>query len=142
MFENCFHKDKTSSIQKVIKVNCVIIPQHKMPQPPSAKSLTMDVLRLQGRQTSSLTRSIRHHQQRSHWDCGVSCVLMCVNDEVRESILRDVSAICREEDFGQSTWTIDLCYLIRHRSPHTTFHYTTITLGVDPGYAAQVSLKY
>ena len=109
-----------------------------MPIPSNEIRLSMNSTNSNDHQPSSLTRHIRHHQQRSHWDCGLSCVLMCVSDQVRESISRDISAICREEDFGQSTWTIDLCYLLRHRSPQSKFYYTTITLGVDPGYASQV----
>ena len=109
-----------------------------MPTPSNEPSTKMDSIRSPDHQPNSLTRRVRHHQQRSHWDCGLSCVLMCLNDEVRDAISRDVSAVCQEEDFGQSTWTIDLCYLIRHRSPQTPFYYTTTTIGVDPGYASEV----
>ena len=116
----------------------LFLTKYKMPIPSNQTRVTMNSTNSNDHQPSSLTRHIRHHQQRSHWDCGLSCVLMCVSDQVRESISRDVSTICREEDFGQSTWTIDLCYLLRHRSPQSKFYYTTITLGVDPGYASQV----
>ena len=90
------------------------------------------------RKPDSVTRKITHYQQRSHWDCGISCVLMCLNDEIRDTISSNIPKVCHEEGFGQSTWTIDLCYLIRHRSPQTSFYYTTSTLGVDPGYSSQV----
>ena len=84
-----------------------------------------------------VTWTIKHYQQRLNWDCGLSCVLMCLKDEKREDILKDVSALCREEGFGQSTWTIDLCYIIKNKAAELNFLYTTVTLGVDPGYANQ-----
>ena len=99
----------------------------------------MDSIMTTKKQPDSMIRVIKHYQQRSNWDCGVSCVLMCLNDEERNAIAKDVSEVCREEEFGTSTWTIDLCYLIRHRSPETTFYYTTTTIGVDPDYASEVS---
>ena len=86
---------------------------------------------------TTINWSLQHYQQRSNWDCGLSCVLMCLDDEIRKDILKDVPALCREEGFGQSTWTIDLCYIIRHKNPQMNILYTTITLGVDPGYASQ-----
>ena len=98
----------------------------------------MDTLHNSTEKPDYVIRSINHYQQRSHWDCGLSCVLMCLNKEERDAISRDVSEVCREEEFGQSTWTIDLCYLIRHRSPQTLFHYTTTTIGVDPEFASKV----
>ena len=103
---------------------------------PSPSNQTSTIIPLH--QPNSFIRCIRHHQQRSHWDCGLSCVLMCLNDEERETISKDVAAVCYEEGFGESTWTIDLCYLMYHRSPQTPFYYTTTTLGVDPGYASEV----
>ena len=81
--------------------------------------------------------AIKHYRQRSNWDCGLSCVLMCLNDEERQTLTNDVSRLCSEEGFGNSTWTIDLCYMIKHRFPHIPFYYTTITLGVDPGYGSE-----
>ena len=92
-------------------------------------------------QPDSMKRELNHYQQRSHWDCGLSCVLMCLSDEIRQSISQDISMVCREEEFGTSTWTIDLCYLILHRSPKTSFYYTTTTLGVDPGYGTEVLIR-
>ena len=75
---------------------------------------------------------ITHYRQRMNWDCGLSCVLMCLNEDERHSLTNDVSKLCTEEGFGNSTWTIDLCYMIKHRFPHISFYYTTVTLGVDP----------
>ena len=78
--------------------------------------------------------NLKHYKQRMNWDCGLSCVLMCLNEDEREELLKDIPKLCNEEGFGQSTWTIDLCYMMKNRMPHISFYYTTITLGVDPGY--------
>ena len=40
-----------------------------------------------------------------------------------------------EEGFGESTWTIDLCYILERF--RIKFKYTTITIGVDPGYCKE-----
>lgn len=82
-----------------------------------------------------LTHSLKHYQQRHNWDCGLSCVLMTLQEAQREQILQDLANIIDEEGFEQSTWTIDLCYLLKRFG--LDFHYTTTTLGVDPGYSSQ-----
>ena len=81
-----------------------------------------------------VTWNIQHYEQRTNWDCGLSCVLMCLSDEKRQEILQNIHLLCKEEGFGQSTWTIDLCYILKNRTPEIPFYYTTVTLGVDPGY--------
>ncbi len=53
---------------------------------------------------------VRHVQQQSTWDCGLACVAMVAADRVTLAELQDMSA---EEGFGRSTWTIDLCYLLK-----------------------------
>jgi len=61
-------------------------------------------------------RSLYHYQQKSNWDCGVACVLMALSDadtSAREEIIKRADEICKTEGFGHSTWTIDLCYLIK-----------------------------
>ena len=88
-------------------------------------------------------RSVQHTQQRSDWDCGLSCVLMALDaaDELdaKDNIIENLEEISKKEGFGHSTWTIDLCYLLKHHAPRLIFSYTTITLGVDPSYTKQVS---
>lgn len=75
-----------------------------------------------------------HVKQKFNWDCGVSCVRMLIPSESeRAQMLSDLPLISEEEGFGQSTWTIDLCFLLK-RLGFRDFNYTTITLGVDPGY--------
>ena len=89
-------------------------------------------------------RNVGHTQQQFDWDCGLSCVIMALDaaDEcdAKDSILENLEEICQNEGFGHSTWTIDLCYLLKHYAPRLAFSYTTITLGVDPTYMNQVGL--
>jgi len=73
-----------------------------------------------------------HYQQKYNWDCGLSCCLMVLNHKDRNFILNNLNCFIEEEGFGESTWTIDLCYILNRFK--VKFKYTTITLGVDPGY--------
>lgn len=99
-----------------------------------------------------------HFQQRSDWDCGISCIMMLLNRRQRQEFLSNFNKICDEEDFDKrylntilfliqtffhiiiiiyvvfehSTWTIDLCYLL-HRF-NIRHIYTTITVGVNPDF--------
>jgi hypothetical protein len=56
---------------------------------------------------------VRHYQQRHHWDCGVSCVVMTLDDQRRRELLDNFDHVCQVEGFGKSTWTVDLCYLLK-----------------------------
>ncbi|KAL0868122.1 hypothetical protein ABMA27_008752 [Loxostege sticticalis] len=81
------------------------------------------------RKAPSLTEhQIVHYQQRYNWDCGLSCVLMLLTDEQRTEFLDKFTDICQEEGFNQSTWTIDLCYLLKRHQMCTTM------LGVNEDY--------
>lgn len=84
-----------------------------------------------------LVRSVRHVQQKHNWDCGVTCVLMAVDEASRGAAQADLKRVCQEAGFGRSTWSIDLCYLLVQLAPGLPVRYTTVTLGVDPGYATQ-----
>ncbi|XP_044762970.1 protein GUCD1 isoform X2 [Coccinella septempunctata] len=75
---------------------------------------------------------LKHHTQDFNWDCGLSCVLMVMSDENREYFLENRERICKEEGFNTSTWTIDLCYLLKRFGVRHIFY--TITLGVHPAY--------
>ena len=90
-------------------------------------------------------RSVSHTQQQFNWDCGLSCVLMAFDAadllDTKDTILANIEDICQKEGFGHSTWSIDLCYLIKHYAPQLRFSYTTTTIGVDPSYMNQVSIK-
>ena len=61
--------------------------------------------------------------------------------DTKDTILANIEDICQKEGFGHSTWSIDLCYLIKHYAPQLRFSYTTTTIGVDPSYMNQVSIK-
>ncbi|KAI5638747.1 guanylylate cyclase domain-containing protein [Phthorimaea operculella] len=56
---------------------------------------------------------VDHYRQRFNWDCGVSCVLMLLPGDQRRQFLENFTDICKDEGFGESTWTIDLCYLLK-----------------------------
>lgn len=91
-------------------------------------------------------RTVGHTQQRFNWDCGLSCVLMALDAaeefEAKEEISKDIEKVCQSEGFGHSTWTIDLCYLLKNYAPQLAFSYTTVTLGVDPSYMDQVNSTF
>lgn len=78
---------------------------------------------------------VDHYQQRHHWDCGLSCCIMVLPDQLRNQLLTNFNQVVEEEGFGESTWTIDLCYLL-HRYG-ILFSYCTITIGIDPGYSRE-----
>lgn len=73
-----------------------------------------------------------HFKQRYSWDCGLSCVLMILDETSRAYFLNNFKQICREENFGESTWTIDLCYLLRRFN--VDHKYMTTTIGINPEY--------
>ena len=73
-----------------------------------------------------------HYQQKYHWDCGLSCCFMVMKTSDKDFILTNLNKFVQEEGFGESTWTIDLCYVLKRFN--VDFIYTTITIGVDPGY--------
>ncbi|CAH0549546.1 unnamed protein product [Brassicogethes aeneus] len=81
----------------------------------------------------SVEIDLNHYQQKYNWDCGLSCVLMVLPKEDREDFLSNFAGICKDEGFNKSTWTIDLCYLLkRYKIKHV---YYTITFGIHPEHA-------
>ncbi|KAG5878100.1 hypothetical protein JTB14_017970 [Gonioctena quinquepunctata] len=75
---------------------------------------------------------LSHFKQKYNWDCGLSCTLMVLSEKKRQLFLKNFTKICEKEGFNKSTWTIDLCYLLKKFDvPH--IFYTT-TLGVHEGY--------
>ncbi|XP_018572864.1 protein GUCD1 isoform X1 [Anoplophora glabripennis] len=75
---------------------------------------------------------LSHYKQKYNWDCGVSCVLMVLSRKNRHEFLKNFAHICKSEGFNKSTWTIDLCYLLKKYNVEHVFY--TITLGVHEGY--------
>lgn len=57
---------------------------------------------------------------------------MILAPEQRNHFLENFQSICSEENFGRSTWTIDLCYLLK-RFNRRHVYYTT-TIGVNPNF--------
>lgn len=57
---------------------------------------------------------------------------MVLPSKDRELFLHNFKTICENEGFNESTWTIDLCYILqRFHLPHKYF---TTTIGVNPSY--------
>ncbi|XP_071744103.1 uncharacterized protein [Lepeophtheirus salmonis] len=97
----------------------------------------MEVIQYLDNIPNSVHQPRPHYRQTSFWDCGVSCFIMILNEKDRKWVLNDqnIAKLCAEEGFAQSTWTIDLCYLLRKFC--IPFLYTTITKGVDPSYSEE-----
>ncbi|KAK6641523.1 hypothetical protein RUM44_013235 [Polyplax serrata] len=76
-----------------------------------------------------------HCKQKNTWDCGLSCIMMVLSEKEREFFINNFDEICKAEGFGKSTWTIDLCYLMKRFSIEFIF-YTTV-VGIDPGHKSQ-----
>lgn len=65
-------------------------------------------------------------------DCGLSCITMILKDNERIQFLCNFSVICREERIDKSTWSIDLCYLLkRFKVRHK---YLTQMIGINPNH--------
>ncbi|KAF2882812.1 hypothetical protein ILUMI_23324 [Ignelater luminosus] len=89
-------------------------------------------VKLKQGQPEKILIQLKHYKQKYNWDCGVSCVLMVLPNKSRQILLKNFFHICKEEGFNKSTWTIDLCYLLRRYNIEHEFY--TVTLGVHPGY--------
>lgn len=57
---------------------------------------------------------------------------MVLPKKSRQYLQKEFVTISKEEGFFGSTWTIDLCYLLKRFNITHTFY--TITLGIHPGY--------
>ncbi|XP_066249006.1 protein GUCD1 isoform X1 [Euwallacea similis] len=73
-----------------------------------------------------------HYKQKSNWDCGISCVLMVLPRRHRHHLVKNLTKISKIEGFNKSTWTIDLCYLLKRFNIEHVFY--TITIGVHEGH--------
>lgn len=80
-----------------------------------------------------------HVEQGLSWDCGVSCVAMVLPADQRNYLLVNRDQIGQEEGYNQSTWTIDLCYLLRRFG--VDHQYATVTLGVNPMFQKECYYK-
>ncbi|KAF9404671.1 hypothetical protein HW555_014229, partial [Spodoptera exigua] len=88
--------------------------------------------------------NVEHYQQRYNWDCGVSCVLMLLPQEQREEMLNNFEDICEDEGFRQSTWTIDLCYLLKRwaRQSEIISSITTIKVNFNKDSDSRKNAEY
>lgn len=73
-----------------------------------------------------------HYTQNSTWDCGLSCIAMVLKDNERIQFLCNFAAICKEERIERSTWTIDLCYILRRFN--VRHKYLTQMIGINPNH--------
>lgn len=64
---------------------------------------------------------------------------MVLSHEQRSDLLLHRDQISREEGYHQSTWTIDLCYLLRRFGVDHV--YATVTLGVNPMFQKECYYK-
>lgn len=89
---------------------------------------------------SSILIPLHHVEQKLSWDCGISCVAMLLASRERREYFANREQISREEGFGTSTWTIDLCYLLKRFGVNHV--YTTVTLGVNPKYKNELYYRF
>jgi len=69
-----------------------------------------------------------HVRQRYDWDCGLVCCQMCLKWVDRAQSFAAITRRCPT----QSTWSIDLAYLLNGYG--ITAHYFTVTWGADESY--------
>lgn len=60
---------------------------------------------------------------------------MVLPSDERDFFINNFHSICKEEGFSKSTWTIDLCYLLKRFSMNFVFY--TTTLGIHPQHKGQ-----
>ncbi|KAA0201260.1 hypothetical protein HAZT_HAZT002970 [Hyalella azteca] len=74
-------------------------------------------------------------RQQYSWDCGVTCIMMILPKRERQYLADNLQQVALEENFHNSTWSIDLAYLLYRFG--IQFRYYTITLGVDHGLSKE-----
>ncbi|XP_055631320.1 protein GUCD1 isoform X2 [Toxorhynchites rutilus septentrionalis] len=79
--------------------------------------------------------SLVHFRQRYDWDCGLSCIMMLLDRNERREFLANFKNICETGGFGESTWTIDLCYILKDLG--IKHKYLTTTFGADPSHVGK-----
>lgn len=67
--------------------------------------------------------------QINNTDCGLTCVSMLLEPSSKQFLIDNLDEIRTAAGFGHSTWTIDLCYVLRRFN--VKFVYFTKTIGVD-----------
>ncbi|KPJ13416.1 Uncharacterized protein C22orf13 [Papilio machaon] len=87
-----------------------------------------------------IEHKLNHYQQRFNWDCGIACVMMLLPSEQRDYLRKHFTKICYDEGFLQSTWTIDLCYLLKRFGIEHCMY--TIVKGVNSRRAINDGINY
>lgn len=44
---------------------------------------------------------VKHIKQKYSWDCGISCIMMILDDKSRKHFIDKFEAICKEEGFEE-----------------------------------------
>lgn len=72
----------------------------------------------------TLILSVKHFQQKFHWDCGITCLRMLI-DYYHED-LKSFDNLLENYECNQSTWTIDLLHLLHQLNIHANLYTKTI----------------
>ena len=59
--------------------------------------------------------------------------MMILSEKNRHFFIENFDEICKGEGFGKSTWTIDLCYLMKKFSLKFIFY--TAVIGINPHHS-------
>lgn len=78
----------------------------------------------------TLLLPIQHYKQKFDWDCGITCLRMLVNYYHCDSSIFE--QLLSSYQCNQSTWTIDLLYLLHQLNIRAILH--TITIGCSSTY--------
>jgi hypothetical protein len=78
----------------------------------------------------TLILPVKHFEQTSDWDCGITCLRM-LNDYYHQD-LSAFDQVINSYECNQSTWTIDLLHILHQLDIQAVLH--TITFGCLAGY--------
>ncbi|XP_055535336.1 protein GUCD1 isoform X3 [Wyeomyia smithii] len=86
-----------------------------------------------------IEHSLVHFRQRFEWDCGLSCIVMLLDRKEKINFLANFEEICKAAAFKESTWTIDLCYILKDLG--IKHKYLTTTFGANPTHIGKKYYK-
>jgi hypothetical protein len=78
----------------------------------------------------TLLLPVKHHKQKFNWDCGITCLRMLIDYYQDDSTTFE--QLLKSYQCNQSTWTIDLLYLLHQLNIRAILY--TITIGCSPTY--------
>eukprot|EP00803_Ostreobium_quekettii_P005533 evm.model.scf_541.3 EVM.evm.TU.scf_541.3 scf_541:55491-57195(-) len=80
----------------------------------------------------SAVMEVPHVRQTQSWDCGLACVVMVLEAMGIKGVdLDTIKQLCPT----QSTWTVDLAYLLHRFGLNVLF--LTVTIGANPDFASE-----